>query len=144
MTSGRRRSSSSTANRAAIDFTLVDFDTEVRVARYSADEIERLIERIRRRKPDGWTALFDAMGVYLDGVGPLDGRKIMLLYTDGGDTRSELAFSTLLDLLKASDVTVYAIGYLEHQSSSARTQQQMQLQRDGAGDRRAGVLSRRT
>jgi Ca-activated chloride channel homolog len=120
------------ANRAAIDFTLVDFDTEIRVARYGADEIERLIERIRRRKPDGWTALFDAVGVYLNGVGPLDGQKIMLLYTDGGDTRSELTYSDLLDLLKSSDVTVYSIGYLENQSSSARTQQQAQLQRIAA------------
>jgi Ca-activated chloride channel homolog len=120
------------ANRAAIDFTLVDFDTEIRVARYGADEIERLIERIRRRKPDGWTALFDAVGVYLNGVGPLDGQKIMLLYTDGGDTRSELTYSDVLDLLKSSDVTVYAIGYLENQGSSARTQQQAQLQRIAA------------
>ena len=116
-------------NRSAIDFTLVDFDTEIRSARYGADEIQRLIERIRRRKPDGWTALYDAVGVYLNGVGPLDGQKIMLLYTDGGDTRSELTFSDLLDLLKSSDVTVYAIGYLENQSSSARTQQQNQLRR---------------
>ena len=102
------------------------------MARYGADEIERLIERIRRRKPDGWTALYDAVGVYLNGVGPLDGQKIMLLYTDGGDTRSELTFSDLLDLLKSSDVTVYAIGYLENQPSSARTQQQTQLQRIAA------------
>ena len=34
----------------------------------------------------------------------------MLLYTDGGDTRSALRLRELLDLLKASDVTVYAIG----------------------------------
>jgi Ca-activated chloride channel homolog len=117
------------ANPAAIDFTLVDFDTEVRVGRYGADEIERLIERIRRRKTDGWTALFDAVGVYLNGVGPLDGQKIMLLYTDGGDTRSELTFSDLLDLLKSPDVTVYAIGYLENTSSSYRNQAQNQLKR---------------
>ncbi len=116
-------------NRSAIDFTLVDFDTEIRVARYSADESERLIERIRRRRPDGWTALFDAVGVYLNSVGPLDGQKIMLLYTDGGDTRSELTFSDLLDLLKSSDVTVYAIGYLENQSANARNQAQNQLNR---------------
>jgi Ca-activated chloride channel family protein len=117
------------ANSTAIDFTLVDFDTEIRVARYGADEIERLIERIRRRKPDGWTALFDAVGIYLNGAGPQDGHKIMLLYTDGGDTRSELTFSDTLSLLKSSDVTLYTIGYLENQSSSARAQQQQQLQR---------------
>ena len=119
------------ANTTAKDFTLVDFDTEIRVARYGFDEMERLIERIRRRKPDGWTALFDAVGVYLNGVGPLDGQKIMLLYTDGGDTRSELTFSDLLDLLKSSDVTLYAIGYLENQGSS-RIQSQNQLQRMAA------------
>jgi Ca-activated chloride channel homolog len=53
----------------------------------------------------------------------------MLLYTDGGDTRSELTFSDLIDLLKSADVTVYAIGYLENQPGSARTQGQSQLQR---------------
>ncbi|HEY7501668.1 MAG TPA: VWA domain-containing protein [Vicinamibacterales bacterium] len=120
------------SNNSAIDFTLVDFDTEVRVTRYGPDETERLIERIRRRKPDGWTALYDAIGVYLNSIGPQDGQKILLLYTDGGDTRSELTFSDLIDLLKSSDVTVYSIGYLEHQSSSARSQQQSQLQRIAA------------
>ncbi len=120
------------ANEAAVDFTLVDFDTEVRVTRYGPDETERLIERIRRRKPDGWTALYDAVGIYLNSIGPQDGQKILLIYTDGGDTRSELTFSDLIDLLKSSDVTVYSIGYLEYQSSSGRTAQQSQLQRMAA------------
>jgi Ca-activated chloride channel family protein len=118
-------------NTAAIDFTLVDFDTEVRVTRYGPDETERLIERIRRRKPDGWTALYDAIGVYLNSVGTQDGQKILLLYTDGGDTRSELTFSDLLDLLKSSDVTLYTIGYLENQGSG-RASQQSALQRMAA------------
>jgi len=120
------------ANDSAVDFTLVDFDTEVRVTRYGPDETERLIERIRRRKPDGWTALYDAVGVYLHSVGTVDGQKILLLYTDGGDTRSELTYADLLDLLKSADVTVYAIGYLENQPGSARSMQQGQLQRMSA------------
>jgi VWFA-related protein len=44
----------------------------------------------------------------------------MLLYTDGGDTQSSLRYNELLDLLKASDVTIYAIGELEHQSGYGR------------------------
>jgi Ca-activated chloride channel homolog len=119
-------------NPVAIDYTVVDFDTEVRVTRYGPDETERLIERIRRRKADGWTALYDAVGVYLNSVGAQDGQKILLLFTDGGDTRSELTFGDLLDLLKSSDVTVYPVGYLEYQTSSARSQQQSQLQRMAA------------
>jgi Ca-activated chloride channel homolog len=116
-------------NQSAIDFTLIDFDTEVRTTRYGADESERLIERIRMRKADGWTAFYDAIGVYLNGAGPLDGQKILLVYTDGGDTRSELTQSDILDLLKSSDVTMYAIGYLENQSSSSRLEQQNVLRR---------------
>jgi Ca-activated chloride channel family protein len=117
------------ANSKAVDVTLVDFDTEVRVARYSSDEYPRLIERIRTRKPDGWTAFYDALGVYLNGAAAQPGQKILLVYTDGGDTRSSLMFHDLLDLLKVSDVTLYAIGYLEHYSSSSKNAARMQLQR---------------
>lgn len=112
----------------AIDVTLVDFDTEIRTARYSQREFARLIERIRQTKSSGSTSLYDAIGTYLDGAGGQDGRKIMLLYTDGGDTRSSIALHELMDLLKASDVTVYAIGELEHQSPSATLHQRMLLQ----------------
>jgi VWFA-related protein len=52
----------------------------------------------------------------------------MLVYTDGGDTRSSLPWHELLDLLKASDVTVYAIGMLEHQMQSTKQQQRMTIQ----------------
>jgi Ca-activated chloride channel family protein len=112
----------------ALDHTLVDFDTEVRVARYTAAEYPRLIERIRARKPDGYTALYDALGVYLDGAGGQTGQKVLIMYTDGGDTRSALNQKDVIDLLRASDVTVYVLGYLEHQGSAAMAQRQ-ELQR---------------
>jgi Ca-activated chloride channel family protein len=108
------------ALEGAADMTVVDFDTEVRVARFGRDDFPRLVERIRQRKVSGLTALYDAIGVYLDGASDRDGRTIMLLYTDGGDTRSTLTLPELMDLLKASNVTVYAIGSLSHQSLSGR------------------------
>jgi len=113
----------------ARDFTLVDFDTEVRVARYSQSEFGRLVERIRSRKAEGYTALWDAIGVYLDGASGQEGRKILVLYTDGGDNASSISFSELTDLLKASDVTVHAIGFLEHQPASVRQDLRSRLQR---------------
>ena len=115
----------------AADVTLVDFDTEVRVARFGPNDYPRLVERIRGRKPDGWTALYDAIGVYLNGAQAQDGQKILVLYTDGGDTRSSLTFSDMLTLCKASDVTVYSVGYMEHQGSG-RMQQRSELERVAA------------
>jgi Ca-activated chloride channel homolog len=113
----------------AVDITLVDFDTEVRIARYPESAYARLVERIRSRKPDGYTALYDALGVYLNSASVQDGQKILIMYTDGGDTRSALDHAAVLDLLRASDVTVYVVGYLEHQSQSSRTAQRQQLER---------------
>jgi Ca-activated chloride channel family protein len=112
----------------AVDVTVVDFDSEVRVGRYSQREFPRLVERIRKQKPAGMTALYDAIGVYVDGAAALDGRKIMLLYTDGSDTKSSMRWSELLTLLKASDVTIYAIGELNHESSTFRTAAKNTLQ----------------
>jgi VWFA-related protein len=111
----------------AEDITLVDFDTEVRVTRYPQADFARLIERIRMRKSDGWTALYDALGVYLDGADGREGRTILVMYTDGADSRSTLSYSNVLDLLKASQVTVYAVGLLEN-TGSARTELRMRMQ----------------
>jgi Ca-activated chloride channel homolog len=98
----------------AKDMTLVDFDTEVRVAKYGQKDFPRMVERIRGRTPDGETALYDAMGVYLDGASEDEGRKILVLYTDGGDTHSTISFGDLMTLIRASDVTIYSVGFLEH------------------------------
>ena len=111
---------------AAEDITLVDFDTQVRITRYPQRDFARLVERIRQRKPEGWTALYDALGTYLDGAAEQEGRRVLVMYTDGGDTRSALRFHETLTLLKASPVTVYAIGLVEN-TGSARTQLQMTL-----------------
>jgi Ca-activated chloride channel family protein len=119
-------------NAQAVDVTLVDFDTEVRVTRFGADDYPRLIERIRMRRPGGMTAFYDALAVYLRGASLQDGQKVLVVYTDGGDTRSSLNAGDVADLLKASDVTMYTLGYLEHQSNSVRNSSQMELRRFAA------------
>jgi Ca-activated chloride channel homolog len=119
-------------NEHAVDVTLVDFDTEVRLARYAADDFPTLIERIRMRKPGGYTAFYDALGVYLHRASDQDGQKILVVYTDGGDTRSTISASEVSELLKISDVTMYALGYLQGHTSSSRMNAQMELQRFSA------------
>ena len=121
----------------AKDMTLVDFDTEIRIAKYEQASFPRLVERIRSRKPDGMTAMYDALGAYLTGARDETGRKILVLFTDGGDTRSRTSFSKVMEMVRDSDVTVYAIGFLQHQPMGARAESRQRLTQiaaDAAGE----------
>jgi VWFA-related protein len=113
--------------RDAVDMTLVDFDAEVRIGRYTQQDFPRMVERIRSRRLGGETAFYDALGVYLDGSAEADGRTVLVIFTDGGDTRSAIRFTDVMNLLRATDVTVYAVGFLEHQPASARGEQRLRL-----------------
>ena len=112
----------------AVDMTLVSFDTQVRVSRFGQFDFPRLVERLRGQKTGGMTALYDALGVYLDGAFAQDGRKVLLLYTDGGDTRSRMRRRELLDLVRASDVTVYAIGFQTQLRAADQMMERLQLE----------------
>ncbi|MDP2318637.1 MAG: VWA domain-containing protein [Acidobacteriota bacterium] len=112
----------------AEDITLVDFDTQVRITRYPQRDFPRLIERIRQRKPDGWTALYDALGTFLNGVDQQEGRRVLVMYTDGADSRSVLNLGETLTLLRASPVTVYAIGFVGSTGSSRQRLQMTLMQ----------------
>lgn len=109
----------------ADDVTLVDFDQEVRVARFMPNQYERLFERIRSRKAGGNTALYDAIAMYIQSVAGQEGQKVLLLYTDGGDSTSALGYGQLLKILKTHDVLVYSIGYLNRMSRMGAPQMQL-------------------
>jgi Ca-activated chloride channel family protein len=101
----------------AVDFTLVEFSDEVRAARFSQAEFARLVERIRNGKAKGRTSLYDAVTVYLGSAFDLAGRKVLVIYTDGDDTSSSRTWDATLRTLRASDVTVYPIGFLNDRGS---------------------------
>lgn len=136
-TSGSMGADIETARTAAIkllnalpearDITLVDFDSEIRLSKYGQQDFPRIVERIRGRKPDGLTAMYDALGQYLHGAESDSGRKVLVMFSDGGDTRSALGFTDVMTLLRGSDVTVYAVGFMQNQPSSARHLQRLRL-----------------
>ena len=56
------------------------------------------------------TRLWDAVGASLDELKLIDGRKIVLIFTDGDDTESRTRLGTVIDRARAEEVMVYAIG----------------------------------
>lgn len=111
----------------ALDFTLVEFDDDVRAATFSQKEFPRLVERIRSRKARGRTSFYDALTVYLGRAFDQQGRKVLVVYTDGGDTSSSRSWDQTLRILRASDVTVYPIGFLANSRGSDRLMLQSKL-----------------
>jgi Ca-activated chloride channel family protein len=102
----------------AVDFTLVEFSDDVRAARFAQAEFPRLVERIRSGKAKGRTSLYDAVTVYLGSAFDQTGRKVLVIFTDGDDTSSSRRWDETLRLLRASDVTIYPMGFLSNRGSA--------------------------
>ena len=107
----------------AVDFTLVEFADDVRAARFSQSEFPRLVERIRSSRAKGRTSLYDAATVYLSSAFDQTGRKVLVIFTDGDDTSSSRRWDETARLLRASDVTVYPVGFLANRGAPRLTLQ---------------------
>jgi len=56
------------------------------------------------------TRLNDAIGASLDALQGVDGRRVILVFTDGEDTSSRTKFGTVMDRARDEEVMVYSIG----------------------------------
>jgi Ca-activated chloride channel homolog len=56
------------------------------------------------------TRLNDAINEAMAALRPVEGRKVVLVFTDGEDTASRLGFGDVLDRARAEEIMVYAIG----------------------------------
>jgi Ca-activated chloride channel family protein len=78
-------------------------------ARWSNDR-DQLITDTKNLDYGNGTRLWDAVGASLDELKAVDGRKVILIFTDGDDTESRLRLGTVMDRARAEEVMIYAIG----------------------------------
>ncbi len=95
----------------ARDLLLIFFDQDIRLSRYNDENQQGLFERILGMKGSGNTALYDAIGVYLARVAESNGRKVLVVFTDGEDTTSAVSLAETMALVRASGVMVYPIAF---------------------------------
>jgi len=112
----------------ARDVTFVEFERTVRLGRYQPSNYPQLFERMRDRKTGWGTALYDALGRYVESTRDRTGIHVLVMYTDGGDSMSDLGASAVIEMLRGGRVMLYAIGYTAHQSGSSRFIQEGLLQ----------------
>ena len=78
-------------------------------ARWSNNR-DQLITDVKNLDYGNGTRLWDAVGASLDELKGIDGRKVILIFTDGDDTESRIRLGTVTDRARAEEVMIYAIG----------------------------------
>ncbi len=78
-------------------------------ARWSSDR-DQMITDAKNLDYGNGTRLWDAVGVALDELKPIDGRKVILVFTDGDDTESKMTLGKIIERARIDEVMIYAIG----------------------------------
>ena len=90
---------------------LIQFSNRANLAQDFTDDKRRILSAIDRLRPNGSTALYDAIVMGLDRVGRGKHRKrALMLLTDGNDTSSRIKLSDAVGLASESEVIIYALG----------------------------------
>jgi Ca-activated chloride channel homolog len=89
---------------------VIDFDDKVYLLQDLTADKSLLRLAINSTTALGNTALYDALYASYRKLKAIDGRKAIILLTDGEDTSSKFSFKRVLDQAKISDVIIYSIG----------------------------------
>jgi len=86
------------------------FSDKIEFSGNFTNDRDDLISALRDLQYGNPTRLWDAVDQSIDMLKPVDGRKVVLVFTDGDDTYSKIGFGSVLDHAKQNEVMVYAIG----------------------------------
>ena len=90
---------------------VVQFASDVEMRRRFTSNMQDIQKSLRDIKAGGETAAYDAIRVGMDEMKMAKhNKKILLMVTDGFDTKSHINSEQVEDILKRSEVLVYAIG----------------------------------
>jgi VWFA-related protein len=93
---------------------LIDFAQDAEVAVNTTTDPEPIVEKIRKLKPGGGSALFDA--IYLACTSrklvqgePIEPRRVIIILGDGHDNASKHSLKQVIELAQRNLVTIYCI-----------------------------------
>jgi Ca-activated chloride channel family protein len=118
--SGSMRDSMTDVHQAAAGFVetlrpqdkalVIDFDDRVFLIQELTSDQPALKEAVTSTEALGSTALYDALHAAFRKLRGIEGRKAIVLLSDGDDTSSQLAYDRILEESKAQSVLIYGIG----------------------------------
>lgn len=110
------------------------FNDKIELSAQFSNDRDQLITEVRDLDFGNGTRLFDGIAEGLNQLQGVDGRKVVLVFTDGEDTSSRVSRGTILDRARAEEVMIYAIG-LQSNFLGQRSKPDSALRRlaDGTG-----------
>ncbi len=93
---------------------LVEFNDRASVVQGLTNRMEEVQDKLKSLRPDGLTALLDAINLGLDEMKKAKNpRKALVVISDGGDNSSHYSQQQIKDLVREADVQLYAMGVFE-------------------------------
>ena len=108
------------------EFFLVSFNERAELTSAFTNSIEDLQSRMMLTAPKGRTALLDAIYLGLSQMrGAHNGKRALLILSDGGDNHSRYNESDIKRLVKEADTQLYAIGIFDPLGYRNRTPEEL-------------------
>jgi Ca-activated chloride channel family protein len=86
------------------------FSDKIQFSGEFTNDRDDLVAALRDLQFGNPTRLYDAIDASIDMLDEVEGRKIVLVFTDGDDTASKRGMGAVLDKAKATETMIYAIG----------------------------------
>src|SRR5213593_974293 len=86
------------------------FNDKVQISARFTNNRDELVSAAKDLDFGNGTRLWDAVGMSLDELKGIEGRRVVLVFTDGDDTESKTSLGTVIDRARAEEVMIYAIG----------------------------------
>ncbi len=108
------------------EFFLVSFNERAELTSSFTNSVEDLQSRLMLTSPRGRTALLDAIYLGLSQMrGAHNGKRALLILSDGGDNHSRYNESDIKRLVKEADTQLYAIGIFDPLGYRNRTPEEL-------------------
>lgn len=100
--------------------SLYEFQTDVRKVVPFTNSASRIDEGLGSLEKGPATALYDAIYLASESLAKYDGRKVLVLVTDGGNTVKGVSFQTALDAAERANVMIYSLIDVPIEASAGR------------------------
>ncbi len=100
--------------------SLLEFATEVRLAAPFTNKAQQLDHALGSLRGGDATALYDAIYLGAQGLAHKDGRKVLVLVSDGSDTAKSTTYAEALEQALRSEVMIYSIIDVPIEASAGR------------------------